>query len=371
VARKGRGAGVRSDGMKKTTVDAGDASRLQVRLLEAQATIERDYTRLRELEARYRHLFEQGGARVVVDATSLRVLDANATAAELLGTPTATLIGTSLPAALDARTVEALLAVATAATQGMSAAPARVATSRGTRLVATATLFRQDGATVLLLQLVPDDTKARRPSADPPPDDWSRYAGVAADGLVLTDLTGKIRRANAAFVELVQLASERQLVGESLGRWLGRTSVDLGVLVTNLRQRGLLRLFATQLRSEYGSLADVEISAALLGGETGAPLLGFTVRDIGRRLAGETRAKDDLSRSVGQLTELVGRVPMKEIVGNTASLIEKMCIEAALQLTRDNRAAAAELLGLSRQSLYVKLRRYGIGGGDLEEPEAG
>ena len=35
-------------------------------------------------------------------------------------------------------------------------------------------------------------------------------------------------------------------------------------------------------------------------------------------------------------------------------------IEAALALTRDNRASAAEMLGLSRQSLYVKLRRYGI-----------
>jgi DNA-binding NtrC family response regulator len=38
-----------------------------------------------------------------------------------------------------------------------------------------------------------------------------------------------------------------------------------------------------------------------------------------------------------------------------------MCIEAALQLTKDNRASAAEILGLSRQGLYIKLRRYGIG----------
>ena len=52
---------------------------------------------------------------------------------------------------------------------------------------------------------------------------------------------------------------------------------------------------------------------------------------------------------------------MQEIVSETADLIEKLCIEAALRLTRDNRASAAEMLGLSRQSLYVKLRRYGIG----------
>jgi DNA-binding NtrC family response regulator len=58
-------------------------------------------------------------------------------------------------------------------------------------------------------------------------------------------------------------------------------------------------------------------------------------------------------------------VPLKDIVGETAELIEKLCIEAALELTRDNRASAAEMLGLSRQSLYVKLRQYGLG--DLGE----
>ena len=53
----------------------------------------------------------------------------------------------------------------------------------------------------------------------------------------------------------------------------------------------------------------------------------------------------------------------------TTDVIERLCIEAALELTRDNRASAAEMLGLSRQSLYVKLRRYGLG--DLEGGEGG
>lgn len=39
-------------------------------------------------------------------------------------------------------------------------------------------------------------------------------------------------------------------------------------------------------------------------------------------------------------------------------MIEKMCIQSALELTKNNRASAAEMLGLSRQSLYVKLRRF-------------
>jgi DNA-binding NtrC family response regulator len=70
---------------------------------------------------------------------------------------------------------------------------------------------------------------------------------------------------------------------------------------------------------------------------------------------------------VEQLTELVGRVSLKDLVRETTDVIERLCIEAALELTRDNRASAAEMLGLSRQSLYVKLRRYGLG--DLDGGE--
>jgi len=42
------------------------------------------------------------------------------------------------------------------------------------------------------------------------------------------------------------------------------------------------------------------------------------------------------------------------------SLLQTLHIEAALELTHDNWTLAAETLGRSRQSLYVKLRGYGI-----------
>ena len=51
---------------------------------------------------------------------------------------------------------------------------------------------------------------------------------------------------------------------------------------------------------------------------------------------------------------------LKDIVAETTDVVEKMCIETAVSLTRNNRVAAAEMLGLSRQSLYVKLRKYGL-----------
>ena len=88
---------------------------------------------------------------------------------------------------------------------------------------------------------------------------------------------------------------------------------------------------------------------------------GFTIRSVGRRLRGAPAAIGDVPRSVGQLTELVGRMSLKEIVRESTDMIERLCIEAALVYTSDNRASAAEVLGVSRQSLYSKLHRHGLG----------
>jgi transcriptional regulator PpsR len=173
--------------------------------------------------------------------------------------------------------------------------------------------------------------------------------------------------ANPAFTDMLQLNPGEAVIGQSLDRWLGRSSVDLSVLIGNLRQHGVLRLFPTTLRGGFGEPGAVEISAVAIA-EGAQPCLGFAIRDVARRLPSEGRGNRQLPRSADQLTGLVGRLPLKDIVGETTDLIERLCIEAALELTRDNRASAAEMLGLSRQSLYVKLRRYGMQerGGDGE-----
>jgi transcriptional regulator PpsR len=218
-------------------------------------------------------------------------------------------------------------------------------------------LLRQDGSPAFLVNL------SAVPSADEGATSQSvlqHLAQDAPDGLVVTDADGRILAANRAFVELIQAGHEGQVRGESLDRWLGRAGVDLSVLLSNLRQRERVRLFATTLRGDLGGQMDVEISATRMP-LADKPAYGFSIRDVGRRLTAEPSSARALPRSALELRELVGRVPLKDIVGDTTDLIEKMCIEAALELTRDNRASAAEMLGLSRQSLYVKLRRYGIG----------
>lgn len=342
--------------------DLRGVSVLQQRLIEAEQAIERDYHRLRQAETRYRLLFQVSSEAVLVlDAATQRIVEANPASAELLGVPARRLVGRPFPENLgdeNARSVQSLLAAAR--TSGTADEVRIQSAELGRDFLVAASLFRQEENTYFLVRLRPVGADA---GATVVPKARSRALDVIErmpDGLVITDMQGRVLSANRAFLDLTQMATEEQLRGESLDRWLGRPGVDLDVLLANLRQHGTVRLFATTLRAEYGTAVDVEISGvAVPHGDT--PCLGFVIRNVGRRAStGELRTGRELPRSVEQLTELVGRVSLKELVRETTDVIEKLCIEAALELTHNNRVSAAEMLGLSRQSLYVKLRRYGL-----------
>jgi len=343
---------------------------LQQRLVDAQQSMERDYWRLRHAETRYRLLFQMASEPIVVlDATSQKVVEANPAADRLLGSAGRSIVGRPFPEGFDresTKVMQALLASVRAAGRGDEV---RLRLADGKReFMASASLFRQENAALFLIRLSPTQGGAMLATIPAAKSDLLSAVEHAPDGFVLTDSDGRIISANAAFLDLAQLTSEEQAQGESLDRWLGRPGVDLSVMTANLRQNGSLRLFSTTLRGEHGLSAQVEISAvAVVNG--GKPHFGFTIRNVAARLPGDPRSGRELPRSVEQLTELVGRVSLKELVREATDVIERLCIEAALELTRDNRASAAEMLGLSRQSLYVKLRRYGLGDLDAESPK--
>jgi len=364
--------------------DLRDSVALQRRLIESQQTMERDYWRYREAETRYRHLFETTAEAVlIVDGSTQKVLEANPAARTLCGARRARLVGAPLSALFEPVHAERLQnLVAAARTVGRQDALRAQLAGAGDDVAVSASVFRQDEAAFVLVRLLPlraelPHALARLRSVGSPAQGsdsgadamLQAYLRSSPDGLVFCDAGGRVLLANRAFVALAQLSAEEQVRGQPLDRWVGRTGVELGVLIATLRQRGSVGLFVTMLRGDYGGSAEVEISAAALtvGEDT---VLAFAVRDIERRMKPESKAASlAMPRSAAELTELVGRTPLKAIVSETTDLIEQLCIQTALGMTGDNRASAALLLGLSRQSLYVKLRRYGMvsPGGDDEE----
>jgi transcriptional regulator PpsR len=178
------------------------------------------------------------------------------------------------------------------------------------------------------------------------------------DGWLLTDPTGTVKSINEEGMALLGLTASSQVIGQAFERWLQRGAVDWGVLNTSLKQHLPVRNFATEVRTLSGMTLPVEVSAVYLSKPE--PLYAFFVRDMDRRMQAGSAASQTQPHPFAELSQLVGRRPIKDIVGETVDTIERMCIEAALELTHNNRASAAEMLGLSRQSLYVKLRRFGI-----------
>lgn len=343
---------------------------LQQRLVDVQQSIERDYSRLRHVETRYRLLFQMTSEAVlIVDATSQKVVEANPAAGQLLGDAGKRFAGRSFPEGFDAESSQAIQALMARVRAIGRSDEVRARSADGKRdLLVSVSLFRQETSALFAVRIVPTETDATAAVVPKMKAKLLQLVESAPDGFIVTGLDGRIITANTAFLDMAQLATEEQARGESLDRWLGRPGVDLNVLIANLRQHGSVRLFATNLRGEYGATSEIEVSAvAVASGEQ--PCFGFTIRNVGRRPSPDVRAGRELPRSVEQLTELVGRVPLKDLVRETTDVIERLCIEAALELTGDNRASAAEILGLSRQSLYVKLRRYGLGdlGSDGEE----
>jgi transcriptional regulator PpsR len=336
-------------------------SDLQQRLIDAQQEALQDNWRLRDTQSRNRHLFQTASDGVlIVDASTQRVVEANPVAMLMFGDKAAKLIGSVFPYGLDDRDTQAVQnMLATVRTSGNSEGVR--AQLGGAVLNMAGSMFRQEVGSLLVVRLTRTETEIGVNSklSSILQSALLKLVQSSPDCIVVTDAEGLIVSANESFLELVHLTAESQVRTESLGRWLGRTGVELSVLITTLRQRGSIRLFPTCLRDDHGSVTDIEISATLTH-ESEGTLLGFMIRDVSRRQSTLSKSDKELPRSASQLAELVGRVPMKDIVGETSDLIEQLCIEAALDLTRDNRAAAAEMLGLSRQSLYVKLRRYGM-----------
>jgi transcriptional regulator PpsR len=318
--------------------------------------------KLRQAEARHRLLFQVSAEAVlIVDATSRKILEANPAAGSLLGEGSKRLVGRIFPDGFDELSNQALQGLLGAVKATGRTDTVDVRSADGMReFSAAASLFREERTSYFLIRLSALDGSRGGTEIPQQKSKVLEIVASAPEGFVVTNLDGRILFANRAFLDLAQLATEEQARNESLERWLGRPGVDFNLLTAQLREHGSLRLFATQLRGEFGSSVDVEICAvSVVDGED--PCLGFTIRDVGQRVTFDRQISRDKPRSVAQLTELVGRVPLKDLVRESTDMIEKLCIEAALEITGDNRASAAEILGLSRQSLYAKLRRYGLG----------
>ena len=177
------------------------------------------------------------------------------------------------------------------------------------------------------------------------------------DAIVFANDTGIILNCNNSFLDLCDLASASEVINRPLADFLSRGTIDQKMLIEGGSKTGQLRSYNTKVVTNYRATLPVNVSATKLASSKGGGF-GFVLRIM--RSVEQVPGNDTPSvlNANQNIAKLVGASPLKEIVAETADVIERICIETAIELTGNNRVAAAEMLGLSRQSLYVKLRKY-------------
>lgn len=287
----------------------------------AVLAVERQYARIRDAEKRYRLLFQMTGeASLIVDSGTHRVVESNPAAVALFGLEARKASAGAfeeLFAAGSRSAAQSFLAAARVAPR-IDNVHVELARDAGAVLL-SGSMFRQESSTLVIVLA----SRLGGKTTGPRPDDSRRLAVLEAmpEAFVVTDADRRILSANAAFVDLVQVATVEQVRGETLDRWMGRPGVDLDVLYANLKTHGVVRRFSTLARGEFGASEDVEVAAASAPEGTGR-VYGFTIRRTAESAGLDRFGGRELPRTVEQFADLVGRVPLKNLVRETTDLIE-------------------------------------------------
>jgi transcriptional regulator PpsR len=332
---------------------------MQQQLVKAQMALERDYEAQREYDTRFRVLMESTREAVIfVSAQSGKITEANGMAANVIGRSREDLSGAAFADEFDMKKRGDILDVLSTQAISDRAVPVKVTLRRtGASVRIVPTLFRAAGDRLLLCRIEAEDDA--RAQSDTLGQHLSALYQQGPDAIVFTDEVGTILSTNDGFLDLIDAAHDLNAKGRGLADYLARGSVDLRVLTENAARAGRMRLYPTKMSGEFGSPRAVEISVtAIQAGPSN--VFAFVIRDASRMDNVRPAGAPVTDENVRSVMELVGSASLKEIVAETTNVVERMCIETAIELTMNNRVAAAEMLGLSRQSLYVKLRKYDI-----------
>tara|TARA_B100002051_G_scaffold273922_1_gene313784 strand:- start:932 stop:1981 length:1050 start_codon:yes stop_codon:yes gene_type:complete len=340
--------------------DLRTISETQQQLVQAQIAVEKSHEERKEYDAHYRSIFSTASEPIfVLDANTGNIRQANPAACTLLGEDIDILLTqpfAKFVALKDKKELTEKMAMAAINKTTLTITVSH--NGQNTEAGLYPVIYRASGQQVLLVRL---NLQASQLSPnDPLSQNLIALYKNGTDGIVFTNPNGVITYVNESFLELINTAQGSEIVGRSLGDFLSKGQIDLAVMLENVQRAGPMRIYSTDLKNDFGIKTAVEVSMTKIANST-LKQISFVIREISRaEQPVPTRpalASNDNNPSVA---ELVGSASLKEIVAETTDVIEKICIQTAIETTNNNKAAAAEMLGLSRQSLYVKLHKYGL-----------
>lgn len=334
--------------------DLSKVAAAQQRFVATQSELERDFVRLREDEARYRHLFQaDADALLVLDGQSLLVIDVNRAACQLFDVSSTQLIGKDATIGFDRSSrpaVNELLTIVCAS--GTTAETCAQLAGRRVAASVSITPLRTTDKALLLVRARVITASEDLASTN------ARLADLVdrtPDAVVVTDLAGMVLSANPAFVDLVQVSDESVVRDTRLSTWLGAEHAPVADLLAGVRQRGTVPQAASAVRGTKGRSLPVDVSAALLPGRQ-REVIGFIVRLRDTR-SHPAKSSGPWLVELDSAARQLGTLSLPLLLREMNARGERHFIEQAIRQFDGDTARAARWLRISPRSLQARLKR--------------
>jgi len=165
-------------------------------------------------------------------------------------------------------------------------------------------------------------------------------------------------RLNVVRLTLPPLRERREDIPLIVDHLMERFNLELGLNVRNLAPdaRRLLEMFDWP-----GNVRELEnaICSAMIMSEDGT----VTALDLPPRIRGEVDTTNAAASGARDIT----KGTLADAVREAMEKLEKLMIVSRLAEFSGNRTATADSLGISRKTLFNKMRQYGLGEGELED----
>ena len=163
-------------------------------------------------------------------------------------------------------------------------------------------------------------------------------------------------RLDVIHIRLPALRERREDLALLIDHFLDRINRELGLAVEKIAPE------ARQLLIDYswpGNVRELEntLCRSMILCDNGI----MKATDLPRRVLGETSSSTPLPISD------LDRMPLAEAVKEATERLEKRMIVSRLSAQKGNRTATADSLGVSRKTLFNKMRQYDLGDVDLSE----
>ncbi len=334
--------------------DLTQIAQAQQELMKTQLKFEREYDRYRSFDTKYRVILEQCGSAFIIVDEAGQLIDFNQKAVAIL--EKADLNQMMLKDLFyQGISIDILSELETLNKNTPSTALNLNVKETNKEVQLKGTFFRSNDGVHSLIRL--SSSSSQRTSHSKEKIYLSDLYQKTSDAFVFINEAGKIVDTNESFLILTENPNIDEVVGKSFSDFLKNATTDLKILTDNSKRLGKIRNYATDFITTFGSKIPVTISSTWVSNEDD-DFYGFILRDSSNIEL--EKQNDNEEHSWEATTKLVGSAPLKELVAQTGDIAERICLETALNLTNNNKVAAAELLSLSRQSLYVKLRKHNL-----------